>query len=69
MGAIGVVELAERPALDALKAALVDQGVWIRPFGRIVYVTPALTITEGELERLMGAIRNVLDARFGHCPT
>jgi adenosylmethionine-8-amino-7-oxononanoate aminotransferase len=60
LGAIGVVELEAVDDLNALKAALVAQGVWIRPFGRIVYLTPAFTVTEAELSRLTGAIKAVL---------
>ena len=60
LGAIGVVELDRIADLNALKAALVGQGVWIRPFGRIVYLTPAFTVTGDELARLTGAVCTVL---------
>ena len=60
LGAIGVVELDRIADLNALKAALVGQGVWIRPFGRIVYLTPAFTVTADELARLTGAVCTVL---------
>jgi adenosylmethionine---8-amino-7-oxononanoate aminotransferase len=60
LGAIGVVELEriENPA--ALRMALVAQGVWIRPFRNILYLTPALTIGEEELATLCAAIHTVL---------
>jgi adenosylmethionine-8-amino-7-oxononanoate aminotransferase len=60
LGAIGVVELERMDDLAGLKAALVAQGVWVRPFGRIVYLTPAFTISPHELGRLTGAVRAVL---------
>jgi adenosylmethionine-8-amino-7-oxononanoate aminotransferase len=60
LGAIGVVELDRIADLNALKAALVGHGVWIRPFGRIVYLTPAFTVTADELARLTGAVSAVL---------
>ncbi len=62
MGAIGVVELAaiENPA--ALRAALVAQGVWVRPFRNIIYLTPALTISPDDLCVLTSAICTVLAA-------
>jgi adenosylmethionine-8-amino-7-oxononanoate aminotransferase len=44
-GAIGVVELDAIADLNALKRAFVEAGVFIRPFGRIVYLTPAFTIS------------------------
>ena len=51
-GAIGVVELAASPDVDALRRRFVAEGVWIRPFGRIVYLTPAFTIAADELAHL-----------------
>ena len=63
LGAIGVVELAGIKDPAALRARLVEQGVWIRPFRNIVYLTPALTIGAAELSTLTGAIRTVLGAR------
>jgi adenosylmethionine-8-amino-7-oxononanoate aminotransferase len=60
LGAIGVVELERIANPAALRMALVEQGVWIRPFRNIVYLTPALTIGAEELSVLTGAIRAVL---------
>jgi adenosylmethionine---8-amino-7-oxononanoate aminotransferase len=59
-GAIGVVELEKINHLAALKKALLEQDVWVRPFRNIIYLTPALTITEPDLQKLIGAITNVL---------
>ena len=60
LGAIGVVEL-DRPAeRAALMRAFIEKDVWIRPFGHIVYLTPALTIAPEELSLLTGAIADVL---------
>ncbi|MGH8815281.1 MAG: adenosylmethionine--8-amino-7-oxononanoate transaminase, partial [Achromobacter pestifer] len=39
---------------------LVQAGVWVRPFGNVVYLTPALTIADDELAALMGAVVDVL---------
>ena len=55
-GAIGVVELERAPDLKALKARFVEAGVWIRPFGRAVYLTPAFTISPDDLSVLTRAI-------------
>ena len=55
-GAIGVVELDAIDDLNALKARLVKQGVWVRPFRSIVYLTPALTIDEDDLATLTRAV-------------
>jgi len=59
-GAIGVVELAVPPDHAALRARFVDAGVWIRPFGNVVYLMPALTIEPNELTQLTGAIVEML---------
>ena len=60
LGAIGVVELDGITDREALKRRLVDAGVWVRPFGNVVYLTPALTITEDELATLIRAVVSVL---------
>ncbi len=61
-GAIGVVELDRIENLNALRQRFIAEGVFIRPFGNVVYLTPAFTITEDELAMLMDAIRRVLAA-------
>jgi adenosylmethionine-8-amino-7-oxononanoate aminotransferase len=62
-GAIGVVELERIEDLDGLRGRFVEEGVFIRPFGSIVYLTPALTIGEDDLATLTGAIVKVLSNR------
>ena len=59
-GAIGVVQLASPPDREALKRAFVEQGVWVRPFGDVVYLAPALNIADADLERLCVAMVSVL---------
>jgi adenosylmethionine---8-amino-7-oxononanoate aminotransferase len=56
LGAIGVVELAAPPDRAALTEKFVARGVWIRPLGRIVYLTPALVATEDDIAALSGAV-------------
>ena len=57
-GAIGVVELAELPLdrLYRLRRAFIERGLWVRPFGRIVYLTPALVMEEGDVEHLCNGV-------------
>ena len=59
-GAIGVVELDRIDDLNALKNRFVEAGVWVRPFNNIVYLTPALTISDEDLNTLTAAIVDVL---------
>ena len=62
LGAIGVVQLERIENLAGLQSALVEKGVWVRPFRDILYLTPALTIDTEELSVLTRAIFEVLHA-------
>jgi adenosylmethionine-8-amino-7-oxononanoate aminotransferase len=59
-GAIGAVQLERTPRLEALRQRFVAHGVWVRPFGDVVYLMPPLVISRDDLERLMAAVYNVL---------
>jgi adenosylmethionine-8-amino-7-oxononanoate aminotransferase len=61
-GAIGVVELDHVPDAARLSARFVEAGVFVRPMGRVVYLTPAFVIDDDELARLTSAVRAVLEA-------
>lgn len=62
LGAIGVVELERPVSLREIQGRLVEQGVWVRPFGRLVYLMPPYVISDAELEWLCTAIWRVLAA-------
>jgi adenosylmethionine-8-amino-7-oxononanoate aminotransferase len=62
-GAIGVVELDRIESLNALRQRFIAEAVFIRPFGNIVYLTPAFTIADDELAKLMDTTRRVLAER------
>lgn len=55
-GAIGVVELKEPPELQALQQRFIERGVWLRPFGRLVYTMPPYIIEKEELSQICNAI-------------
>jgi adenosylmethionine-8-amino-7-oxononanoate aminotransferase len=59
-GAIGVVELARIADLEGLRARFVEEGVFIRPFGTTVYLTPAFTIGADELATLTATVVRVV---------
>jgi adenosylmethionine-8-amino-7-oxononanoate aminotransferase len=59
-GAIGVVELERIDDLDGLRARFVEEGVFVRPFGSVVYLTPPFTIEQKELATLTRAVVKVL---------
>ena len=44
-----------------MKAAVIDAGVWLRPFGRLIYTMPAFTTTPDEMRRICGAMQRALD--------
>jgi adenosylmethionine-8-amino-7-oxononanoate aminotransferase len=59
-GAFGVVELEHIDDLGALRARFIDEGVFVRPFGRIVYLTPAFSIGADDLARLTETVVKVV---------
>ncbi|WP_318522122.1 adenosylmethionine--8-amino-7-oxononanoate transaminase [Photobacterium leiognathi] len=60
LGAIGVVELHQAVDMETIQAAFVEQGVWIRPFGKLVYIMPPFIIEPVQLTQLTTAIKRVL---------
>jgi adenosylmethionine-8-amino-7-oxononanoate aminotransferase len=60
LGAIGVVEMEDPVDVAGLQKQFVDRGVWIRPFGKLVYLMPPFIIGEHELATLTDAINQVI---------
>lgn len=56
LGAIGVVELDQPVNLSVLQPRLVERGVWVRPFGRLVYTMPPYISEDDDLDVLTSAI-------------
>lgn len=59
-GAIGVVETDSLGDTNWLKQRFVEEGVWIRPFGKIIYTMPPFVITPNELEHITKAMVTVV---------
>jgi adenosylmethionine-8-amino-7-oxononanoate aminotransferase len=59
-GAVGAVELSRSDRSVELRRRFIEEGVWIRPFGNTVYLTPAFTINSDELLALTQAIERVV---------
>ncbi len=60
MGAIGVVEFDHAIDAGALCARFADLGAWIRPMGKVVYLTPPFVISDEDLALLTGAVKTVI---------
>ncbi|SEP66256.1 adenosylmethionine-8-amino-7-oxononanoate aminotransferase apoenzyme [Neolewinella agarilytica] len=52
LGGIGVIETHRPVRVAEIQAFFVAQGVWIRPFGRLIYLMPPYVVTEAEVEKL-----------------
>ncbi|WKX27516.1 adenosylmethionine--8-amino-7-oxononanoate transaminase [Tatumella ptyseos] len=61
LGAIGVVECHRAVAMAEIQAFFVEAGVWIRPFGKLIYLMPPYLISKPQLEQLMAAIAAAVD--------
>lgn len=61
LGAIGVVELDQPVNMSRIQKRFVDNGVWVRPFGRLVYVMPPYIIGSKDLHILTRAIVRVVE--------
>lgn len=60
LGAIGVVEFDAPVPVGDLCARFAELGVWIRPMGKVVYLTPAFTTPDADLALLTSAVRKVV---------
>ena len=60
MGAVGVVQLARLDDPAGLARRFLEEGVWVRPLGDVVYLMPPLVIAEKELSALTAAVRKVV---------
>ncbi len=65
LGAIGVVELKEPVAMQTIQPAFVAKGVWVRPFGRLVYLMPPFIMEQEDLAFLTAAVCAVVTETTG----
>ena len=60
LGAIGVVEMTAPVPMRAVQRHFVERGVWVRPFGRLIYLMPPYIINSTQLELLCTATRDIV---------
>ena len=63
LGGIGVVEMKQPVDMKAITAAFVDAGVWVRPFGKLVYLMPPYVMDDEDLARLTAAVVRVVSTQ------
>jgi adenosylmethionine-8-amino-7-oxononanoate aminotransferase len=59
LGAIGVLEFNEPLDMQSTQEKLIDVGVWLRPYGKLLYTMPPFIITEAELTTITQAMRSI----------
>ena len=60
LGSIGAVECTQAVNIAVIQKRFVELGVWIRPFGTLIYIIPPLVINEAQIKHLVKAISTVL---------
>ncbi|GAA0800110.1 adenosylmethionine--8-amino-7-oxononanoate transaminase [Psychrobacter piscatorii] len=60
LGAVAVIELDDAVDMPIFQSLLIDNGIWVRPFGKLVYIMPPYVITDDELTTLCQALVKVV---------
>jgi len=60
LGAIGVVEMKESIDVEKTQLALIDNGVWLRPFGKLIYAMPPFVSSRSDIHKIISAIHGSL---------
>jgi adenosylmethionine---8-amino-7-oxononanoate aminotransferase len=63
LGAIGVIELKSAVDMRSVQASFVEKGVWIRPFGKLVYTMPPFIINDQDLDKIIDSMAKVVSGK------
>ncbi|MGE6390653.1 adenosylmethionine--8-amino-7-oxononanoate transaminase [Psychrobacter pacificensis] len=66
LGAVAVIELEDAVDMPIFQSLLIDHGIWVRPFGKLVYIMPPYVITDDELTTLCQALLKVVRKYLEH---
>ncbi|MGM8937472.1 adenosylmethionine--8-amino-7-oxononanoate transaminase [Psychrobacter glaciei] len=69
LGAVAVIELQEAVDMPTFQTLLIENRIWVRPFGKLVYIMPPYIITEDELVTLCQSLLTVVTAYLGQIST
>lgn len=65
LGAIGVIQMKENVDMKRIQAALVEAGIWLRPFGKLIYMMPPFVMSHNELHFLIKQTLHVIRSIYG----
>jgi adenosylmethionine-8-amino-7-oxononanoate aminotransferase len=66
LGAVAVIELEDGVDMPIFQSLLIDHGIWVRPFGKLVYIMPPYVVTNDELTTLCQALLKVVRKYLEH---
>lgn len=69
LGAVAVIELDKAVDMPVFQSLLIDNGIWVRPFGKLVYIMPPYVISDDELVTLCQALLTVVTTYLGQMST